>query len=170
MLPLLTAPPEPRWICDEMLGRLARNLRFLGYDVVYARQRTDSSILEQAKAEDRQVLTRDRGMSERSPRVLLIRSLELDEQLREVSRAYPGLRREVRFVRCSLCNAPLREADRSAPVPPKGVPERHWMSGAPIYVCTSCGQAYWEGSHTDEIRRTLGRVFSSPPGADPGGR
>lgn len=143
-----------------MLGRLARYLRFLGYDTEYARNRTDSSILQQAKEEDRRVVTRDQGMAERSPRVVLLRSLEIEGQLLELREAFPALRREVRFLRCSLCNALLEEADRSSPRPPKGVPEGPWMSAAPIFLCPRCGQAYWEGSHTDEIRRTLERVFA----------
>lgn len=167
MPPSVAELEEPRWICDEMLGRLARYLRFLGYDVEYARGRTDRSILDQARTEDRRVLTRDRGMAERSPRVTLLRSIEVEEQLREVRAAFPQLRSEVRFVRCSLCNGLLRDADRSSPRPPKGVPEGPWGSGAPIYVCPSCGQAYWEGSHTDEIRRTIARVFASSTGPPP---
>lgn len=163
MGPAVTPGPEPRWICDEMLGRLARYLRFLGYDVAYARQRTDASILQQAREEDRRVLTRDRAMAERSTRVLLLHALEVEEQLREVLRAYPELRRGVRFVRCSLCNAPLQQADRSSPGPPKGVPEGPWMSGTPVFLCPSCGQAYWEGTHTEEIRRTISRAFAPPP-------
>ncbi|MGI0139764.1 MAG: Mut7-C RNAse domain-containing protein, partial [Thermoplasmata archaeon] len=30
--PVVGMTDEPRWIVDEMLGRLARYLRFLGYD------------------------------------------------------------------------------------------------------------------------------------------
>ncbi len=156
----MTVEPDPRWTCDEMLGRLARYLRFLGYDVVYARNQKDSNILRQAQEEDRRVLTRDRSMAERSPRVWLLHAIEVEEQLREVRARFPSLRSEVRFVRCSLCNGLLRPADRSTPRPPKGVPERTWMSGEPVFLCPECGQAYWEGSHTDEIRRTLARVFA----------
>lgn len=144
-----------------MLGRLARYVRFLGYDVYYARGMKDGDILRRAKEEDRWVLTRDKVMAERSRRVVLLRSVEVEDQLRELRAAYPELRTEVAFLRCSLCNELLREADRSSPNPPKGVPEGPWASGAPIYICPSCSQPYWEGSHTDEIRRTLARSLST---------
>lgn len=142
-----------------MLGRLARYVRFLGYDVLYARGMKDGEILQKAREEDRWVITRDRMMAERSRRVILLRSVEVEEQLQELLRAYPTLRTRVSFVRCSLCNALLRELDRSTPNPPKGVPEATWGSSAPIYVCGACGQTYWEGSHTDEIRRTLAKAL-----------
>jgi uncharacterized protein len=160
-------PEERRWICDEMLGRLSRYLRFLGYDVDYARGMKDGDILRQAREQDRWVLTRDKVMAERSRRVILLHSVEIEEQLRELRGAFPSLRTEVAFVRCSLCNTPLREVDRSTPNPPKGVPEGPWSNGLPIFACPSCGQAYWEGSHTEEIRRALARAFApSPRGAD----
>lgn len=154
--------PDRRWICDEMLGRLARYVRFLGYDVLYAQGVKDAEILQQAKDQDRWVLTRDKVMAERSRRVLLLHSVEVEEQLREVRELYPALHTQVSFVRCSLCNGPLAEVDRSSPNPPRGVPEAPWSSGTPIYVCGSCGQHYWEGSHTDEIRRSISRALSRP--------
>lgn len=148
-----------------MLGRLARYLRFLGYDAEYARGVTDTQLLRRAREEDRRVLTRDKGLAERSPRATLIYSVEVEEQLREVRAAFPSLRTEVRFLRCSVCNQLLRQADRSTPNPPRGVPDAVWGGAEPVYTCPGCGQSFWEGSHTAEIRRTLARVFSSasPP-------
>ena len=163
--PRVAASPDPRWLADEMLGRLARYLRFLGYDTSYAQDLRDLEILRRAREEGRTLLTRDRQLAMRAKASVLLRSLDLEGQLRELRRAYPALRGEVRFLRCSLCNALLASADRSSPVPPWGVPEPLWGSSEPVYVCPSCGQAYWEGSHTREIRATLERVFRPGAGA-----
>lgn len=153
---------EVRWLADEMVGRLARYLRFLGYDVVYARGLPDRAILELAGAENRTLLTRDALLAKRGGRrAILLRSLEVEGQLREVKRAFPGLRETVSFVRCSTCNGLLRPADRSTPEPPKGVPADVWGSQMEVHLCTACGQAYWEGSHTREIRETLERLFGA---------
>ncbi len=156
---------ETRWLADEMVGRLARYLRFLGYDVEYVRGLVDRKILERARDEDRLLLTRDVQLAQRAgPRAIRLRSPELEEQLREVWHAHPTLRRTVAFVRCSECNGPLQHADRSTPTPPRGVPERIWGSTEEVYVCSRCGQAFWEGSHTREIRKTVERLFTSDAG------
>jgi hypothetical protein len=156
---------DRRWIADEMLGRLARYLRFLGCDVLYAKGMSDKAILEKARADERVILTRDIILSRRGGfRAILLISPDVNQQLREVKAAYPPLREEVAFVRCSSCNGLLKEVDHSTPVPPKGVPEDVWTSGREVHVCSECGQAYWEGTHTKEIRLTLERVFHKPDG------
>ena len=151
---------ERRWIADEMLGRLARYVRFLGYDVLYARGMSDRAILETARTEERVILTRDIVLSRRGGfRAILLISQDVDQQLKELKAAYPQLREEVSFVHCSSCNGLLRVVDHSTPVPPRGVPEDVWTSGREVHVCEKCDQAYWEGTHTKEIRLTFERVF-----------
>lgn len=153
---------EVRWIADEMVGKLARYLRFLGYDVYYARGMMDLEILEMARASGRTILTRDELLAHRGgPRAIRIRSTEILGQLAEVREAFPSLRKKVTFVRCSTCNGQLVLADRSTPAPPKGVPEDVWISGAQVHVCKECNKAYWEGTHTAEIRETFARVFGA---------
>ncbi|EQD47798.1 protein containing DUF82 [mine drainage metagenome] len=164
----MALPTEPRFTCDEMLGRLARYLRFLGYDVEYAQGLRDDELVRRSREGDRLLLTRDRILAQRTRRAVLLRSLEVEGQLKELQRGVPELNRGVRFVRCSLCNGLLHEADRSTPKPPKGVPEDRWAAPDPVFVCRSCGQTYWEGDHTREIRRTFARVFGpeDPPAQD----
>lgn len=162
----MTDETEPRWLVDEMLGRLARYLRFLGYDTEYVRGLRDDQILKKARDEGLRVITRDHDLALRSRGSIRLRALEVEDQLRELVRAFPALRRTVSFVRCSLCNGPLAAADHSTPSPPKGVPERVWASPEPVYICPRCGQAYWEGTHTVEIRRTFERAFAGSPLAE----
>ncbi len=161
---LYTMAEEIRWIADEMVGKLARYLRFLGYDVVYARGMKDGEILEMARIEHRIILTRDELLATRGKSLgILVHSLDIEGQLREVLRAHPSLRREVQFTRCSLCNGPLVPADKSTPAPPKGVPLDVWTTTREVSVCTRCGHAYWEGTHTGEIRQSLTRAFERIP-------
>ena len=65
--------PEPRFLVDSMLGKVARWLVLMGYDASFAggKSPSDLELLERARREDRVLLTRDTntssGMSFASP-------------------------------------------------------------------------------------------------------
>jgi uncharacterized protein with PIN domain len=156
--------PEERWLVDGMLGRIARYLRFLGYDTVYAPDRPDPELASRARSEGRRLLTRDRLLAAQTPGALLLRADSLRAQLRELALLYPPLTREVRFVRCSACNGLLEPESTEPPGHPasssasdRPPPQR------PRFVCRECGHLYWEGSHTDRIRRTVRETLDSGP-------
>lgn len=155
--------PDPRWLADEMLGRLARYLRFLGFDTAYARGRSDPEIERWAARDGRLLLTRDRALAARVPGSVLLSSGVLDDQLRTVRAAAPGLAFHVAFTRCTECNgalAPVAEApDASGP---HDTASGRAPAGARLYRCTACGHVYWDGSHTAQVRARLARVFGSP--------
>ena len=55
----------PRFLCDEMLGRLCRYLRAAGYDALLANGgRSDSELLRQCREEGRYFLTQDQLIRE----------------------------------------------------------------------------------------------------------
>ena len=148
---------RPRFIVDSMLGSLARWLRMLGYDTVYAKGWHDARVLEVAAAEGRVLVTRDHGLYRRALRRGVEASYvgeDLAEALALLSLRY-GIRLEVdpSASRCPLCNAPLKEVGREevrGRVPPR-VYERYDR----FWVCTGCGQVYWMGGHWRGIRETL---------------
>lgn len=139
-----------------MVGSLARYLRMLGCDTTYARGWSDEEIVRRARSEDRVVVTRDRELARRAPRSVLLTSPRLADQVRAAWTAFPNLSSEVRFDRCTLCNAPLERAalPASRSTAP-GVPWDRVAAGLPLYRCTECGHLYWEGSHTEGVRRRL---------------
>jgi hypothetical protein len=143
------------FLCDAMLGRLARWLRLLGYDTVYSNAR-DHELARQARAEARILLTRDSQLSERRGiQTLLILSDDLDDQLRQVIQAF-GLTSSEIFSRCPTCNTPLRPIPRQAVrnrVPPY-VFENH----ATFQECSGCEKVFWRGSHWQRIRHHLEAV------------
>jgi hypothetical protein len=154
---------SPRWLADEMVGRLARYLRFVGCDTAYAQGLSDDEILDRARAEDRVILTRDRRLAARAERALLLGSPDLAEQWRAVHAAFPDLPTEVRFERCTECNGRLEPT--VAPPPQdrtEGVPWDRVDRGLPLFRCASCGHLYWEGSHTAEIRTRLASWTEGP--------
>jgi len=145
---------DRHWLADEMLGRLARYLRFVGDDTEYARGEADDEIRARAIREGRTLLTRDRRLAAATPGAILLRSVTIDAQWRELRVARPDLATVVRFDRCSLCNG------RLLPRSPGGNPggsARRAASATPEFACERCGHLYWEGSHTAGIRRRLER-------------
>lgn len=142
---------EPRFLCDEMLGKLARDLRALGYDAAYARGMDDEAVLTQAADEDRLLLTRDRALATRAgERAVRVAALEPDEQLAELARALDLTAHPSAFLsRCLACNTALADGagDRAVPA---SVPE------GPRWHCPGCGRTYWLGSHAADMRGRLG--------------
>ena len=146
----------PRWIADEMVGRLARYLRFVGCDTEYVRGLADAEIVARAEREGRVVLTRDRALARRAPHALLLESTELSRQWRAVRSAYPEIPNEVRFERCTECNGLLETFHPPADFPrTEEVPWDRLERGLALYRCRVCGHLYWEGSHTASIRARL---------------
>jgi uncharacterized protein with PIN domain len=144
----------PRWLADEMLGRLARYLRILGYDTEYIRGWGEPTILAHLSADPRILLTRNRSLGARAPQAIVLVSTDLPDQLRELIRAFGPIPSEPRFDRCTLCNAPLVEQRRSelatSMKAPLRIPEQVW-------VCSQCRHVYWEGGHTARLREELAR-------------
>jgi uncharacterized protein with PIN domain len=137
-------------LADAMLGRLAKWLRILGYDTAYLADTDDFAVMRLARAEDRLVLTRDRGLaSRRAIRVLMIVSEVLEDQLQQVW-ADVGLPPAGSTPRCPECNHPLMQADPAlvaARVPPyvSRTQER-------FTFCDACDRVYWRGSHWQHMR------------------
>ena len=146
----------PRWIADEMVGRLARYLRMVGCDTAYARGLSDDEIVRIAEAEERIVLTRDRRLAERAAGSLLLTSPALPDQWRAVRAAFPETPKDVRFERCTECNERLeRVTSPPAGMRPEGVPWDRVDAGLALYRCVGCGHYYWEGSHTADVRARI---------------
>jgi uncharacterized protein len=152
-----------RFLCDAMLGGLAKWLRAAGYDTYYAREGTDvsdRSLTEKALEERRVLLTSDGGFLERKPvrdgsvGFLMVPYVPLEEQLRLVVGHFALTRRESR---CMECNGEL------ATVPPGAVAGRIPLGLTrdhdEFFLCGGCGRVFWHGSHWDRISGRLERVF-----------
>jgi uncharacterized protein with PIN domain len=153
----------PRFLCDAMLGGLAKWLRAAGYDTYYAREGTDlsdESLTRKALEERRVLLTSDSGFLERKPvrdgsvGFLKIPYLPLEEQLRLVVEHFALTRRQSR---CMECNAELEVVPPGAVTDriPPGVSSGH----KEFFLCRGCRRVFWHGSHWDRISGRLNRVF-----------
>jgi uncharacterized protein with PIN domain len=156
---------RPRLIADAMVGRLARWLRLLGYDVAYERDISDARLVWRSRREKRIILTRDDGiLLRRNVRALFVRSDQWRAQLRQVMRNL-HLRYDDKkfFSRCSLCNTPLKAVRKSTVR--RRVPPVVYQNQERFSRCRQCRKIYWIGSHWNLLRRSLKRGVR-PQGVD----
>lgn len=143
-----------RFIADTMLGKLARWLSHLGYDIIYKPCDRDADLLKEAAATERTILTRDTRLVEEKPaRAHLIHSTLLWEQLKEMLDAFPIDVKKTLFTRCSRCNTPVKRIEKSE-VKDRLPPLVH-QTQETIYQCPGCGHLYWPATHVDHIRQLL---------------
>lgn len=146
------------FVADGHLGRLARNLRLLGFDVAYDPKAEDRQLLRTMERENRALLTRDRRLLMHAVvrTGYCPRSQNADEQTVEVVRRFDLLGSLVPFTRCVRCNAPLRM------VPKAEIIERLEPLTKIYYEqfrrCTGCGQIYWPGSHFSKLQKRIEQI------------
>ena len=160
----------PRFLCDEMLHRLARWLRAAGYDTALARDGDpDGAVLADALAEHRWMVTRDRGLlshRDAAKAVVLIDGDHLAEQAEALSRQVPIDWQLAPMTRCLVCNRPLRPATETERL---ATPAAVRGSGVTVLICDTCAKAFWPGGHERRIQRTLAD-FAARFGASFGAR
>ena len=142
-----------RLLVDAMLGRLVAYLRMAGHDTVYAPDagvEADGAVVDLADREGRRVLTRDRAIAAMAPSAVLLTSLDIEDQLREVRAA--GIDLELDGAsRCGRCNGRLEPVPPGSALPP-AVPD---PGSEPVWRCRDCGQCFWRGSHWTDVRDRL---------------
>jgi uncharacterized protein len=144
-----------RFIVDGHLGKLARNLRLLGFDTAYDRQAHDRQLLQIMTSENRALLTRDRRLLMHSVvrHGYCPRSQNADAQTIEVVRRFDLFDLIAPFTRCLRCNASLEKVA-------KGDVIEKLEPLTKIYYqefrrCTGCDQIYWAGSHFSKLQKRL---------------
>lgn len=166
----MKATAKPIFIADAMLGRLARALRMLGYDVVYRSDIEDSTLKLEALRGSRVLLTRDHEVAETClpVQVVLVSDDHVEGQLRQVVREL-GLKREGdTFTRCVVCNRSLVEVEREAVR--ERVPPYVFRTQTRFARCPGCGRIYWEATHVARAREWLDTALGDEAADDEDGR
>ena len=142
-----------------MLGKLAKQLRMLGYDTVYYRGEDAYRLIKLAREEGRVILTRNTKLLPRTKEDRIVR-IEDDSpslQIRElIQKGYISLNEENLLSRCLLCNVPLHDISREE-VDGK-VPEFIFYQQKEFYQCPQCLKIYWQGSHQENMKRRIDRL------------
>lgn len=147
-----------RFAVDANLGRLAVLLRLLGFDAVYRNDFEDAVLARLAVAEQRILLTRDRGLLKRSllAHASYVRATRPEQQLLEVLRRFDLERQLQPFTRCLRCNGELRPVEKQAVE--NRLPPRVQALGEVFSCCRGCGRVYWPGSHFRRMQEVVRSV------------
>lgn len=160
----------PRFLCDEMLGRLCHYLRAAGYDALLARDgASDAELLQQCHAEGRQLLTQDTLIREHKAArdvALILPPVDLDHLVALLDEYYQLDWLGHAFTRCLVDNTLLVAADDTALA---HAPTDVLRSGGPLYHCPICRRIYWRGSHYKRMyaRLAVWQAARTNPSAHP---
>ena len=145
-----------KFLADHMLGKLAKELRMLGYDTLYYRGENGYPFMKLAREEGRIILTRSRNLLPRKPEDRIVRITEDKPslQLRElVQKGFISLNAEKLYSRCLLCNVLLDQISRDEA---EGkVPDFIFYQQKEFSRCPQCRKIYWPGSHLDHMEKKV---------------
>jgi len=149
-----------KFIVDQMLGKLAKWLRMLGYDTVYYKGEYPKKITELVLVEDRIFLTRNKKINQENLKGRIIRVNENNPylQLQElISKGILYLHKDGLFSRCLICNKKLENIPREKV---KGmVPDYIFLHHKEFQGCPQCNRIYWRGTHLENMRKMIEELF-----------
>ncbi len=153
-----------KFLCDGMLGRIARWLRLLGYDTLYSSLSTDEELVRLAEEEERVLLTKDvelyRHALKSGVKTLLVEGNDFETMLAHIIKCFDILPKiNPESSRCPECNGemqhiPVDEAKKLK----LDIPETTLKVYKDFWVCKNCHKIYWKGRMWSNMVKTLERV------------
>src|SRR5438552_5888566 len=147
-----------KFVADGHLGKLARDLRLLGFDVAYDAMADDTALLGISAREKRALLTRDRR--------LLMHAVVRDgycprsdcpeEQTVEVIRRFDLQALLAPFSRCLACNGTLGRVEKADVFDQLELMTKIYYNE--FRRCIACGKIYWAGSHFGKLQSRIRRI------------
>lgn len=149
---------QPCFLADAHLGALARALRLLGFDTLWANDWGDAELARRAGAQRRILLTRDRALLMRRAVThgLLVPSGPTAAQLAWLVDRLQLCGALAPFTRCLRCNTPLTAL--APEVARARLPAGFRCAEAAFWTCGDCGRLYWRGSHWRAMCRRIAAV------------
>jgi hypothetical protein len=167
----LRDPAAGGWLCDVMLGKLARELRLLGMDVEYHRNLANMQAYRAARATGRTLLSRNKRLT-KLPGVVFVESQDPTEQVAQIRglaangptgtpeapcAVAPAPRRTppegTPFGRCLECNSPLENISREQARP--SIPFFVYQIHHDFRRCPKCKRVYWPGNHVQDMAQRV---------------
>jgi hypothetical protein len=133
------------------LGWLAKYLRMLGWDTLYSNRYIPDDMIVLSRQENRIILTRNYELTrhKKVTRAYWIQSPEPLEQIKDVIDKFDLSGQRAPLTRCLNCNHPLEPIEKQKILHRLQV--RTAMYFNEFFICTSCDQIYWKGSHYENM-------------------
>ncbi|GFG73290.1 Mut7-C RNAse domain-containing protein [Mycobacterium botniense] len=149
---------DPRFVVDINLGRLARLLRLLGFDVWWSNTADDQTLVDISLSQQRILLTRDRGLLKRRVLThgLFVHAEHPEQQTLEVIRRLDLRQRLAPLTRCVRCNGSLATVTKDEVIAQLEPLTRRYYNQ--FSRCSQCKQIYWAGSHYTRLMRLVERL------------
>ena len=142
---------KPKFIADVHLGKLTKYLRMIGFDVYYKNNLDDEEIINISIKERRAILTKDRGILKRNEVThgYWVRSIKVEEQVKEVIQRFDLQKEMKEFSRCLECNDLLKSIKKETII--EQLPLKVAQTQNEFYQCPSCKKIYWKGTHQQRM-------------------
>jgi uncharacterized protein with PIN domain len=142
-----------KFLCDRMLGTLAKWLRIYGFDTFFAtNEMNDNELLEISKNENRVLVTRDKELVYEARRenikTIELKITDIDEQINAVLSETKIDKTKI-LSRCILCNSKVKEIKKKDAK--EKVPEKVFTNNEKFWFCKKCNKIYWKGSHYEKM-------------------
>jgi len=147
-----------KFLVDFMLGRLAKELRLLGFDTLYPGPDNPANLLARTRREGRVLITRNTRLKGKEG-VEFLPSEDLREQIRVLFKRFDLKSKIKPFSRCLLCNEELEE-----------IPKKEVRGRVPFFIyrtidnfshCPKCGRIYWKGSHYQDMEGRIRGILKN---------
>jgi len=145
-----------KFLVDCMLGKLAKELRMIGYDTLYYTGRDLHELIQLARQKERVILTRNTRLAPETTEIPIFHVTEDDplHQLEELlRRGIIDFNERNLFSRCLICNARLNEITREEAE--GNVPDYVYQHQKDFYRCPQCRRLYWSGTHLEKMKKRL---------------
>jgi uncharacterized protein with PIN domain len=146
-----------KFLCDQMLGTLAKWLRIYGFDTFYANSKIDDSeLIAISIRENRVLISRDKKLLQNARRENLktieIKTTEINEQISKAIGSEEVDDSKV-LSRCILCNTPVAIIKKYEV---KGkIPKKIFDNNETFWLCPKCNKIYWRGSHYENMVKKI---------------
>lgn len=152
------------FVVDLMLGRTARWLRILGYNVFYNPSWTDEDLIKIASDFNAIILTKDRELISKALSMGL-KAVEVTGKNEAERISFLVKRLGLNLVidplksRCPVCNNIIREVSKEEVIGlvPDGVLRRQ----SKFWICDNCRKVYWLGSHFRNMCKFINSILQS---------
>ncbi len=154
---------NPAFIVDVHLGKLAKYLRFLGFDTLYKNNIEDSEIIRISLNDNRIIITRNSGILKNTAVThgYFVRSQNPKEQIAEVIRRFSLESLINPFTRCSDCNGKIIEITKDSVISKLKPQTKKYYSN--FYQCAICRKVYWKGTHYKRLNDFINSLLSTYP-------